>query len=229
MQKTLRQKISNIERKAGNFIYDVLATDVNKKDLAKLVLAGILGLGLVGCVTPTAAGRKNIDFFGRIITRTVIEESVKKELGNNDYQKRGNQTINHTTGEIHSVWMNHNIYQNGEKGMNIHTQFTIYNHQGFPTNLAAYFYHKNGGKLMDVDGIKTTHNGQVATKSEVLIPNYKNTHYKDVNMFIPYNQLDFPASGKHNLKFHVNLIDFSGNTPRHLSRSGWNHFWINNQ
>ncbi len=99
MQKTLRQKISNIERKAGNFIYnglgDMLATEVSKKDLAKLGLAGLLGLGLSGCVTPTATGKRNIDFFGRIITRTVIEESVKKELGNKDYQKqnRNNQQM----------------------------------------------------------------------------------------------------------------------------------------
>ena len=42
MQITLRQKISNIERKAGNFIYDglgdLLATDVNKKDLGVLIV-----------------------------------------------------------------------------------------------------------------------------------------------------------------------------------------------
>lgn len=95
MKKSLRQKISNIEKKAGNFIYDglgdIFVTDVSKKDLAGLGLAGILGLGLSGCVTPTAHGKRNIDFFGNVIARTLLEEGVKKEMGNKDYQKRENK------------------------------------------------------------------------------------------------------------------------------------------
>ena len=54
--KSLRQKITNLEKRAGNFFYDgagdVLATNVNAKELVGLACAGIIGLSpLVSCVT----------------------------------------------------------------------------------------------------------------------------------------------------------------------------------
>jgi len=126
------------------------------------------------------------------------------------------------TGNIEKVWVEHNTYNGGsEKGMRIHTKFSVKNHRGLPVRLAAYFYERNGNKLWDDDGSFSTRNGQVSVGSDILRPPYDNTIWKDNVMFFPYDQLDINQKGKHRLKFDVWLWDKSSGEARKLDESDW--------
>ena len=132
------------------------------------------------------------------------------------------------SAKIHKIWLEHNVVVNDQRGMRIHTKFDVNNHKGQELELAAYFYDKNGTKLLDDDGLYRSPGGQVGVGSETLIPGFDRTSYNDQILFMPYEQLDVSVgeSGKHHLKFSVNLLDVSRQEPASLDRRGNIEFWI---
>ena len=111
-------------------------------------------------------------------------------------------------GEINYVRIDRDVYMNDEKGINFHVGFDIEHNKGWPTEVVVRFHDFIGRKLMDKDENYRLLNGQVGI-SKIVYPAYENTEYKDLQFFIPYNQLDITESGKHNLQIEVHLIDKS--------------------
>jgi len=158
-----------------------------------------------------------------------VAEIGRTQIHIDNYGNRTEQSVGNAFGNV-KIWkIDYNISEKGEQGIKIHTKLRIANNKGWPTKLAAYFYHKNGSKLWDKDRLYKANDGQVSVGSEELIPCYVDSTYDDVTMFMPHNQFDIFERGKHNLKFNVVLWDYSEGTPRQLDTSNWKHIRYNNQ
>ena len=181
----------------------------------------MLGVGAMqGCNTPEGAFiagswmRAMGEYEGREKEAAAIREAARIRAGGSS-----------ATGDIEKVWVEHNTYNgDSEKGMRIHTRFSVRNHRGLPVRLGAYFYKRNGDKLWDDDGSFRANDGQVSTGGDLLRAPYDNTIWKDNVMFFPYDQFDINQKGKHSLKFNVWLWDKSNDGARKLDESDWISF-----
>jgi len=104
------------------------------------------------------------------------------------------------------VTVDHNIVQNGVKGMLIHVKFATQNTKGVKSRAIASFFFADGRKLKDSDGDYDTADGYVAAARDYT-PGYDTTRYDDSTIFMPYDQLHM-APGSYTLKFYVALYDF---------------------
>ena len=128
------------------------------------------------------------------------------------------------TGSIEKIWMDHNVYQNGEKGMKIHTKFEVKNMKGHKGNVVAYFYwdDSNDTPLKDFDNRYYTVDGKVsACDNTKITPAYDTTTYNDWVIFMPYNQFHISSSGTHKLKFFIVVWDDTIN--KEIIKSGWQY------
>ena len=126
--------------------------------------------------------------------------------------------------KIHRVWIEHNAYENRQKGMRIHIKFNVENLRGKTIEVSAYFYYQDGKGLKDFDGRYKTKDGKVVLHKR-LQPKYDNTRWDGLQLFIPYDQLHMSRNVKHNLKFNIIIWDLSGPTSTALDESDWTEFW----
>ncbi len=126
--------------------------------------------------------------------------------------------------EIKQVWVEHNVYKNNRKGMQIHVNFQVDRLKGKQIEVAAYFHFDNGTKLKDSDGQFKTRDGQVCAYSR-MEPSYDSSTWEDFKLFLPYQQLHVTDGVKHQLKFNVFVWDNSGSNAKKLAQSQWVGFW----
>lgn len=109
------------------------------------------------------------------------------------------------SANILSVWMTHGEYQNGVKGMTIHTKFTTENLRNQMVYVKIKFYYDdNSTPLHDPYG-----NNLVKTESGV--PSYDSAIFEDFKIFIPYDWLNMePGEGTCTLSFDVSVHESSG-------------------
>lgn len=122
------------------------------------------------------------------------------------------------TATFNKIWVEHNYYHNGTKGMKIHTNWNVEYAVGKRIELGVYFWYASGGMLKDYNGQCRAANGQVAYSIKVT-PSYTNTNYSDSWIFLPYSELHM-SSGKANLKFNLEAF----NSGRSIGRS-WDVFF----
>lgn len=103
--------------------------------------------------------------------------------------------VHEVQGEIEKVRQEHNIREDGEKGMKIHVNFTVDNLEGVRCCIAAYFSFE-GGEIIDGvnDDFRTTNDQAVVSKC--FTPPYEGTRYNDLQLFMPYEEL-YLAEGYH--------------------------------
>ena len=65
------------------------------------------------------------------------------------------------TANFERIWEEHNVTENGSKGIRIHTEFTVDGVKGVPCTVIAYFYSPKDTKLKDLNGSYRTKGGQV--------------------------------------------------------------------
>lgn len=115
-------------------------------------------------------------------------------------------------GNIEDVWMTHNVYKNGEKGMDIHVKFTVDNMNGETVYVYFPFYWgDNTSPLHDRfdNPLEFYQTG---------VPAYNNARFDDFVIFIPYSGLNMsPGIGTVEISFDVvvksasDLLDRSEN------------------
>jgi len=113
----------------------------------------------------------------------------------------------------------HNVVQNKQKGMRLHTRVNIGGLKGHAAEIAAYFHYKSGVALKDFDGSYRTGGGKVALHERVT-PRYTKAEWKDLKLFMPYNQLHL-AKGKSDCKYNLVVWDKSGANAIKLAESDW--------
>lgn len=118
------------------------------------------------------------------------------------------------------VWVDFNVKEKGRMGMRIHTKFSVLNMKGVKSYLAIYFQKKDGTELMSNDPDFRSRNGNLAL-FQLLRPAYANTIYKDIELFMPYAELNLDR-GRHDLKLDIDLISENGELIEHM---GYYEFW----
>ena len=94
---------------------------------------------------------------------------------------------------VESVWYDHDVYLNGQKGMKIHSKVMVsgYKGQSFKMRVCHFFYYEDGKKLWgNTSGYTTKERDQVAAWVEDRVkPTWEDTNYNVWWVFIPYSAL----------------------------------------
>lgn len=145
-----------------------------------------------------------------------------------EYSKPGTTTttggapVTKITATFKDLWVDFDVYENSQKGMRIHTKFSVENMKGTEGYLALYFEKKDGERLKSsTTGYKSS-SGQLAVYA-LINPAYDKTDYNDLTAFIPYSVFNVPA-GKNDLKIDADIIYKAGGMIQHLK---YYEFWIN--
>jgi hypothetical protein len=112
-------------------------------------------------------------------------------------------------------WVDYDVYEDGIKGMRIHVKFTAYEMKEMDSYVAIYFQDDYGNKLKDKNQKFYSTSGDVAVYKS-LNPCCDVTDYDDLQVFMPYDELDLSA-GKYNLTMDVDVIYKQGGIIQHLN------------
>lgn len=112
------------------------------------------------------------------------------------------------------LWIDENVTEDDEKGVRIHTKFSVTNMLNVPGYLAVYFQKKNGDLLKTTNTQYSSKEGQVAVYRK-LTPAYNPAVYNDFAVFIPYAEFNLPY-GDFDLKLDADLIYENGDLIQHL-------------
>lgn len=111
---------------------------------------------------------------------------------------------NTPSAEIERVWVDHNVYENGSKGMKIHVKFSNKNLKGKRITVYAYFYQEdNVTELHDPYG-----NSLSCHRSST--PTYDNSTYEDFELFMPLSSLNMASGTNGTFSFDISIEDSSG-------------------
>lgn len=99
----------------------------------------------------------------------------------------------------------HQVTQNGEKGMLVTTTFAVKNLLRIPARLYVNFYHANGIGLQPTNFTnKNPITGQLSV-SESFKPIFDNALYEDFKCFIPYSNMPAPSERNTSLTFNLTI------------------------
>jgi len=109
-----------------------------------------------------------------------------------------------------SIWVDYDVSEGGVRGMKIHLSFSAYNMKGIDAYLAIYFEYNDdiAGFLKDKNKKFQSSEGDVAVYKSIK-PAYDPAIYKDLQLFMPYNELDLEP-GIYDLTMDVKLIYQAG-------------------
>jgi len=107
------------------------------------------------------------------------------------------------SGEIRKLWVDHDVYDNRQKGMRIHLTFSAQRLKNKQCTATAYFYYASGKPLKDFNDKYSTTDGKVGMHAD-FTPSYASSVYKDFQLFMPHTELHM-APGEFDLKFFVKL------------------------
>jgi len=113
------------------------------------------------------------------------------------------------------IWVDYNVTENGQKGMRIHADFSAINMKNMDSYLAIYFETRDGKRLKDINQKLYSTDGTVAIY-RLLKPGFDVTDYKDLDVFMPYEELDLDQ-GKYDLRMDVDVIYKAGGLIQHLT------------
>ena len=101
--------------------------------------------------------------------------------------------------EVKNTWVDHNVYEGGQKGMRVHLQLEVANCLQQKITVGLYFYFSNGEALKDFNQSYRTTSGNVyAGESDT--PTFDCCKYNDFPIFMPYSELHLKGGKKHSLK-----------------------------
>jgi len=107
--------------------------------------------------------------------------------------------------EVSTLWLEHNVTENGQVGMRIHARVSTSGRKGVEHTVYALFYDSTGTPLRDSDGVLVSSDGNV-TVSQDFVPAVNETSAQDLTMFFPATELDLPP-GKYSLTVRLHVFD----------------------
>ena len=116
--------------------------------------------------------------------------------------------------QFEKLWVDYNVRENGRLGMRIHVKFSVHKMKDVDSQLAIYFEKSDGTKLKSTSKKYSSKDGQVAVY-RALKPGYVETVYKDLDVFMPYEELKL-GKGKYDLKMDADVIYENGDLVEHL-------------
>lgn len=123
---------------------------------------------------------------------------------------------------INNKWLEHNVTEDGVKGMKIHVDFNIKGMKGKKGKVLVYFEYPKGTGIKDLNGRYCTTGGKVCTSS-TFTPGYDNSHYRDFEVFIPIDEIHM-KKGKFTYYCDIRIQDLTSrkflNGKTYLSFTG---------
>jgi hypothetical protein len=109
-----------------------------------------------------------------------------------------------------SLWIEHNVKQDGVSGMMMHFKFTTYDMKDMDADVAVYFSYNNaaGTQLKDKNNKYVSSSGYVAVYKDIK-PAYAETTYDDLQIFMPNDEFDLDP-GAYKLILDAKLIYAKG-------------------
>src|SRR5262249_15406860 len=98
----------------------------------------------------------------------------------------------------------HNAEVGGRKGMAIHVNVKVNHAPGLPCEVVAVFLDGRGELLKGRSPAHRTPDGYLVATTRVT-PRYPFTDFKDLVLFIPYDEFTLPA-GEHELAYRVSVV-----------------------
>ena len=105
------------------------------------------------------------------------------------------QNSTNITASVEKVWVDHNVFENGVKGMRIHVKFNINGMLNKTGRAIAYFYYNNGNPLKDTNNRFYSVDGNVSV-GENFTPSYERSTFNDLTIFMPYSELELSQSAQ---------------------------------
>jgi hypothetical protein len=126
---------------------------------------------------------------------------------------QNNITTKLPNAEIKKVWVNHNVLKTygfmTYYYMVIHCHLIIRNQKGKPITCGAYFFHGNGSKLYDSNGMFRALDGQVCA-GETVTPSHDNSVWENFDLTIPYSELHLLPGWNTPIKFAIAVSGSDG-------------------
>lgn len=176
--------------------------------------------------------RSGSDFaeFGKVLTKgssssDLSEKSISSD--SDDDEEEIDSVLVEKSIVIKSVETQHNVVQNGQKGMNIIVNYSVEGMKGKTGDLNAYFYFEDGTPLKD--GNKSSVPCYGTYDGSVVVGKQFTPRYDDVAMsstlFMPYDELHL-RKGKFSLKFYCAIFD---DEMKQQATSNWKYFTVTQQ
>lgn len=176
--------------------------------------------------------RSGSDFaeFGKVLTKgssssDLSEKSISSD--SDDDEEEIDSVLVEKSIVIKSVETQHNVVQNGQKGMNIIVNYSVEGMKGKTGDLNAYFYFEDGTPLKDDNKSSVpcygTHDGSVVVGKQ-FTPRYDDVAMSST-LFMPYDELHL-RKGKFSLKFYCSIFD---DEMKQQATSNWQYFTVTQQ
>lgn len=134
------------------------------------------------------------------------------------------QAAQKITGQIENVTVEHDVYEDGVKGMKIHLKFSVQKMKGILGRCVAYMYYEDGTPLKDTNGSYRTTDGQCSFGKD-FTPSYDSSTFNDFVIFVPLTELE-AGKGKHNMKFSCTVWEKSSDNSNSIARSDYYSFTL---
>lgn len=176
--------------------------------------------------------RSGSDFaeFGKVLTKgssssDLSEKSISSD--SDDDEEEIDSVLVEKSIVIKSVETQHNVVQNGQKGMNIIVNYSVEGMKGKTGDLNAYFYFEDGTPLKDDNKSSVpcygTHDGSVVVGKQ-FTPRYDDVAMSST-LFMPYDELHL-GKGEFSLKYYCAIFD---DEMKQQSTSDWRYFTFTQQ
>lgn len=176
--------------------------------------------------------RSGSDFaeFGKVLTKgssssDLSEKSISSD--SDDDEEKIDSVLVEKSIVIKSVETQHNVVQNGQKGMNIIVNYSVEGMKGKTGDLNAYFYFEDGTPLKD--GNKSSVPCYGTYGGSVVVGKQFTPRYDDVAMsstlFMPYDELHL-RKGEFSLKYYCAIFD---DEMKQQATSDWRYFTFTRQ
>ena len=104
------------------------------------------------------------------------------------------------------IWVDYDITEEGRKGMRIHLKFSAYGMKDMDAFVAVYFEYNDeiGGYVKDKNQKYNSTAGDAALYKSIR-PVYDPADYNDLQLFMPYNELDLEP-GEYDITMDIKVI-----------------------
>jgi len=158
--------------------------------IAGSIIGNIIGATVVGSIKA-----------GKAISKAIKKNSVKQKPVKQEPVRHMQPCTSIQLRNVNSIF---DVKKDGEAGMIISVDFTVFNAMSQQVLCVAYFYDDGERPIMDCNGKFCTIDGQVSVSKEV-VPNCPQCDYRNVQLFIPYSEIHV-SKGEHSLLYCLNLF-----------------------
>lgn len=196
-----------------------------------LMAAGVMGLVLMNWRKSGGDDKANLNSRTKNVNVAVANSNSAREnqntaetddsLSSDDSSSNSDNSSNTSdsspsapSATLNEIRADYDVTEGGRDGMRIHVDFTVNKLKGVDSYLAIYFETRDGKRLPDKNKKFYSADGTAAVYKE-LKPGFDETDYKDMTVFMPYDELDL-QSGKYELRMDADVIYKAGGLVQHL-------------